>query len=192
MPDLHLTACSPLAGFSQTLDGVAVAETTGKALVSIAVPVGGERILSRAIEKAYGMDMPEVGQSTCSKVADVWLFGMQTDQLWLFFDRNDRQDFRPVDDVAKRLGAAGYYTDQSDGWAMVSISGPNSRQALARICSLDLHENVFKKGAVARTVMEHMGTVIFRDGPDSFIVFSPRSMAKSLLHAVTTSVKNTV
>ena len=55
---------------------------------------------------------------------------------------------------------------------------------------LDLAPGSFPEGASTRTVMEHLGTLIVRDGPDSFLLAAARSSAKSFLHAVETSAQN--
>jgi len=185
--DLTLTAKSPLSGFTKHQESVSVSEMTGKALVSVAIPNGGEKKLATAITKCWKTDLPQTGMSTLSSDGSVRLLGMQIDQLFVVFDF-DGDD--AVAHVADRLGTAGYFTNQSDSWVMVAVSGPESRTALARICSLDLDQNVFVKGAVARTVMEHLGVIIFHSEPDKFIILSARSSAQSLLHAINTSVTN--
>jgi len=45
-------------------------------------------------------------------------------------------------------------------------------------------------GSVSRTVMEHIGTIIFRDGDDSYVLLTMRSFSRSMLHAIEVSVKN--
>ena len=73
---------------------------------------------------------------------------------------------------------------------MIRVSGPRSRDVLERICPIDLSSNVFTLGSVSRTVMEHIGTIIFRDEDDSFVLLTMRSFANSMLHAIEVSVKN--
>lgn len=190
MSKLHefkLDPTSPLDGMSQEYEGVRINEVTDKSLVSIATPKGEDKNLKKAISKHYQCDLPVVGQSTVSSDGKAVFLGMQRDQMFVFFDY---ETSNPVETVIKNLGATGYYTDQSDSWVMLQISGVQSRKALARICMLDLHADVFTEGSVARTAMEHMGTIIFHEGQDSFIIFTARSSAKSLLHAVETSIKN--
>jgi len=38
--------------------------------------------------------------------------------------------------------------------------------------------------------MEHMGAIVLRDGPDSFLLLSASSTARSYLHAVEISLRN--
>ena len=73
---------------------------------------------------------------------------------------------------------------------MLRLRGEKAREALERICLLDLDESAFQVGDAARTAMEHLGTVILREGSDCFLLMSAGSSAKSFLHAVETSVRN--
>ena len=187
MANFTLTAKSPLSGVAREYDGVSIAEITGKAIVSIAIPDGGEKKLATAITKSYQTDMPKVGLSSVSFDGKTQFLGLQKDQMFAVFDY-DGDD--AVLHVADRLKSAGYFTNQSDSWAMLAVSGPESRTALMRICSLDLDKDTFVEGAVVRTVMEHLGVIIFRSQADCFLIFTTRSTAQSLLHAVETSISN--
>ena len=92
--------------------------------------------------------------------------------------------------ISNQLGEAGYYTDQTDSWVTLRVSGAKSRTALERICPIDLDPKAFSPGAVTRTVMEHHGAIILRDGQNSFVLLSARSSACSFLRAVERSVDN--
>ena len=189
MPESILIAKSPLGDVRLDFDGVTIAEITDRAIVSVATPHDGEDALSKAVASAYHTDIPAVGQSTVSDVDNARFLGMQRDQFFLLFDDSGP---RAVEAVAKKLGDSGYLTDQSDSWAMIRVSGPKCRTALERICPIDLHPSTFAEGIVARTVMEHLGTIIVREGQDSFLLMSPWSSAASFLHAVQASVENVI
>jgi len=185
--DNKLTARSPLGGAQLDFDGVALAEETALGIVSIATPLGGDEALSRAVSDAYAAEVPEIGRAALADTGKARLLRLAPDQMFLLVaDAGDN----PVANVADGLGEAAYLTDQSDGWAMLRISGAKSRTALERICPLDLHVDAFPGGHVARTVMEHMGVIILHEDPDTFLLLSPRSSAASFLHAVETSVRN--
>ena len=47
MPELNLTASSPLGGLEMQYAGVLLSEVTDLALVSIAMPLGGRSVLER-------------------------------------------------------------------------------------------------------------------------------------------------
>ena len=184
MPD-KLEATSALGGFDQTIGDVRIAEVTGQSLVSVATPLGGAEALADALRAAHGVEVPAAGQVT---EADGTLFlGLARDQFFLMTD-----DLGPWLEkrVGAALGGAGYVTDQSDSWVILRVSGADAREALARICPIDLHPDVFGRGQVARTVMEHLGAIIVAEGGDSFLLMSARSSAKSFLHAVKQSARN--
>jgi sarcosine oxidase subunit gamma len=188
VPDFSLKPLSPLAGYDRQFDGVTLQELTGLSLVSIAVPMGGRDELARTTESVFGVTLPDVGSSIYSEAGRIRLLGLQREQLFLSIEY---QGDDAVALIKGKLGGAGYYTDQSDSWAMLRIAGHGCRRALNRICMLDLDPDSFVVGAVSRTTMEHLGVIILRDGPDSFLLLSPRSSADSFLHALETSVSNT-
>ena len=112
---------------------------------------------------------------------------MQKDQTFVLFKF---QGDDAVSEIGKALGEIAYYTDQSDSWAMLRISGPRARSILERVCPLDLHQDVFAVGAVARTMMEHLAVIILRTDKDAFLLMSPRSSASSFLHTLETTIEH--
>ena len=187
MVDMTLTAKSCLGGFTKNYGNVELSEVLGKALVSVATPIRNEKKLAAALQKSFKLKRPEVGFSTISKNAGATVLGMQSDQLFMLidYDGNDAADH-----IAGKLGTAGYYTDQSDSWVIINIKGAGALPALERICMIDLHPKAFPIGSVARTIMEHMGTIIHCEDDDSYLVMAARSSAKSLLHALQVSIQN--
>ena len=113
--------------------------------------------------------------------------GLQPGQVFALFAYDGDT---AVAEIAQALGENGYYSDQSDSWAMLRLSGSAAVGALARICPLDLDASVFPDGTVTRTVMEHMGVIVLREGTDSFLLMAARSSAANFLHAVEQSVRN--
>jgi heterotetrameric sarcosine oxidase gamma subunit len=187
VPDLKLSAVTPLGDLRRDFAGTSLAEVSGKALVSIAIPCGGEVAMAKAVSGAYGIKPPAIGSSAESRDGAARFLGLQSDQFFLLFDHSGD---RAVEVVSGKLGDAGYYTDQSDSWAMLRLAGPQSLAALERICPLDLDVTAFPPGAVGRTAMEHLGAIILREPEDTFLLLSARSSARSFLHAVETSLVN--
>ncbi|MCP4316902.1 MAG: sarcosine oxidase subunit gamma [Hyphomicrobiales bacterium] len=187
MSDATLKARSPLDGYRQQFGTLEIVELNGLALVSVATPLDGEEELKKAMTTAHKAELPAVGSSTQSSVDDTRFLGLQPGQMFAMFAHDGD---RAVEFVAKKLGETGYYTDQSDSWVILQLSGADVRTALERICAIDLQDSAFPVGAVTRTVMEHLGTIIMRTGHDTFVLLSARSSAKSFLHAVLTSVNN--
>ncbi|MGB0854253.1 MAG: sarcosine oxidase subunit gamma [Pikeienuella sp.] len=180
-----LIATTPLGGFSATFSGTALAEVTDLALVSLACPLGGEAALDTALADGLSLSRPAAGGSI--QKDGQRLIWTTPDQMLLAFE-HDGPDAAAV--IAGKLGEAAYLTDQTDNWCALSLNGPLARAALERICPVDLHPDAFAENAAARTVMEHMGAIIVRTGPDEFLLLSASSSAGSFLHAVETSLKN--
>lgn len=186
--DSALAARSPLEGYGRTIGTVTLAEVAGLALVSAAVPRGGDEAFAAALERGFGAARPAPGHSVLGARLTTRILGMQPDQVFILFEPPDPG--QPVQTVVATIGPAAYVTDQSDSWAVLQMSGSGTRVALERICPLDLDDEAFPEGRVARTVMEHLAVIILRDGPDSFLLMSPRSSALSFRHAVELSVEN--
>ena len=187
MSDYELTKESPLGGAEHEFDGVTVAEVTDQSLVMVALPRDRAEDIESAIAESCGLSIPAMGQSTKSSDASVTLWRLQKNQVLAYFayDGDDAEA-----NLAERFDAPAYFTDQSDSWGMIRVSGERSRDVLERICPIDLDPNIFTLGSVSRTVMEHIGTIIFRDGDDSYVLLTMRSFSHSMLHAIEVSVKN--
>ena len=63
------------------------------------------------------------------------------------------------------------------------------REALERICPLDLHPDAFGVDHAARTVMEHLGVLIIRTGEEAYLLLSASSSAGSFQHALHLSME---
>lgn len=186
MAEYTLQAEPPLAGAEMEIAGVRLWAPADLALVSLALPLGGEDAALMAIRAAYGAGLPEIGRSV---VADdgTRLVRLAADLAFALFT-HATPDAEHV--VADRLNGAVYTTDQTDVWVALALSGPNTRRALERICPIDLHRQVFAVDHAARTVMEHLGVLILRTGEDDYLLLSASSSAKSFLHAVEVSLTN--
>lgn len=184
MPDFTLTAAPPLAGLNHAIQGATLTAPSGLAIVSLALPLGQEDKAEKAITAAFGA-LPDVGQSSLNK--GYRLLRMGLDQAFVMFDCAT-PDAEPK--VAAALKGAAYTTDQTDAWCILELSGPRARDVLERICMVDLHPDAFATGALARTIMEHMGAVVVRSEAETYLLMSASSSAKSFAHAVELSMDN--
>lgn len=186
MADFTLTSEPPLKGFDHSFGDTRLYAPTDLAIVSIALPLGGEDAALKAIKSAFDADLPNPGQSAMAK-DETRLVRLSPDQAFAIFKRAT-PDAEPH--VQTLLKGAAYTTDQTDVWSGLALDGPLARTALERICPIDLHPDAFVEGAAARTVMEHLGVLILRTGPDAYLLLSASSSAGSFLHAVETSLVN--
>jgi sarcosine oxidase subunit gamma len=80
-------------------------------------------------------------------------------------------------------------SDQIGSYAVLRLTGPRVRDALAKFVPLDLHARVFDPGSAASTLAAHIPVMLWRleDGADGLPVFevaAPRSYAGSFWHVV--------
>ena len=74
-------------------------------------------------------------------------------------------------------------TDQGDGWVALRLTGPAAPDVLARLVPLDLREGAFPPGQAARSGLNHMPLILWRDA-DGFILMTFRSMAGLIVTVV--------
>lgn len=83
------------------------------------------------------------------------------------------------------IGIAGAsVVDQSDGRALLEISGPSVRKILAKCVAVDLHPDVFSIGASTNALCCHVAVNLARTDDDTFEILAPRSFAGSLFEEI--------
>lgn len=161
MSVVNLIAKSACAGLLPvTIGDVTLAEVDQGSMWSVSPFQGVEKDCVVAL-KGVGISWPEVGQRNANAA---W-FGL--DQVIVFVQE------LPI------LPAA--VTDQSDAWAVVSVSG-NAQGVLARLVPVDLRVPV---EAVMWTLVGHMTAHVTCVAHDRFEVMVMRSMARTLVHDLT-------
>jgi heterotetrameric sarcosine oxidase gamma subunit len=184
--DVALKAEPFLGGYRENFGTVELVEIVDLSIVSLAIPLDGLAIFTKAIKAILGLAIPKPG-TTQSADAGIHLLRTSPDQLLLLL-----HDTIAPSDVVSGIGTSGYCTDQSDNWVTLRLKGPMARTALERICPIDIDPEVFPKGAFARTSMEHLGAFIISEGDYSYLLLSASSSAGSFLHAIKTSIQNVV
>lgn len=187
MPEFKLEQEPFLEGRRMRFRDSHLIEVTDLAIASVACPHGGRAELEGAVMKSWSAELPDPGRSTASADGEVKILGMSPDQ---FFVISTAAPMPAGKFVSAALAGAGYVTDQSDNWVALRLEGHLVLPALERICPLDLDPAAFAVGSVARTVMEHIGAIIHREGSEGFLLLSASSSAHSFLHAVATSFRN--
>ena len=177
MARITLEAAPVLGGLDLTIGANRIVERSDLALVSVAVP-----LVSDARFDAF--EMPQPGRSLVT--GDMRAVWMAPDQVMLIFHwaTPDAEAH-----VQGKLKGAGYTTDQTGGWVVLEVSGPDTMAALERICPVDLDMSVFQVDAAARTMMEHLGALIIRLDNERFLLASASSSAATFAHAVETSFR---
>lgn len=165
---------------------VEIVDTWTMALV--AERKGQGAALNSKVQELFGLELPGAGRvSASSGITAVWAGPGQ----WLLIassanGRDLERDLRgPLDGIAA-------VADQSDSRAVVKVSGPKAREALAKGIPIDLHPKVFKAGDAAITHASHIGVTLWRplDG-DEFVITCATSYAGSFWHWLSESCQST-
>jgi heterotetrameric sarcosine oxidase gamma subunit len=178
VPDLALAPAPFLGGYDATFGATRLTEITGLGLVSIAVPSGGRTALDAAARAAWDTSLPAIGEG--ARAGEAVLLGLATDLVLRLAPMPPSG--LAVTEVAEALGPAACLTEQTDAWVILRLAGPAALPALARLCPLDL--DALPPGRVARTLMEHLGAILFREADESFLLLSASSSAASFRDAV--------
>jgi len=94
-----------------------------------------------------------------------------------------------ADDLVQAFGDCAAISDQSDGQAVLRVSGPKVRDALCKLLPIDLHPRAFAVNDVAVTVASHIGATLWRlqdepNGEAAFEIAVYRSLAGSFRTAL--------
>jgi methylglutamate dehydrogenase subunit D len=192
MSDLQpiLTARAPFTGLPTlptTAAGVVVRDCDGLGLATVLVRKGKSEALALRVRERFGIELPQGPRRTN---AGGIAFAAIGPGAWLATSQGGGGAF--AKSLEESLGDLASISDQSDGYAVLNLSGPKLRQALCKLVSIDLHPRAFQAGDVAATVSAHIGATLWRleDGADGSAVFEIavfRSLAESFWGALSES-----
>jgi len=120
-----------------------------------------------AIEQALGVAWPRETGAVAIGRADVICVG-PTEWLVITSGDLDRATLLQWLDAGFE-GSAFRATDLSQALACVEITGPETRELLAKACSLDLHPSLFPPGRSVRTRFAGMPVIVRCLGPSTFL-----------------------
>jgi heterotetrameric sarcosine oxidase gamma subunit len=87
--------------------------------------------------------------------------------------------------LSRVYGGVAGVSPQSSGQVIVKVGGPGAREALSKVCALDLHPSVFRPDSVALTKLSQVAVQLWRVGDgDAFGIAMPRSYAHYLRRAL--------
>ena len=185
MADHDLSPLPALGGSAahvEIIGAITITERTDIALASVAVRRGKDSALADAASDLIGAPWP--GTASCAGTGELRAFWTAPGQ-WIV-----EAPFATHEDIAAflkaRLGDTASVTEQTDGWVVLDITGPEVNALFRLLCPLDLES--LPTGSAGRTLLHHMGCfVLVRSAGETVTVIGARSSAGSLLHAVTTA-----
>lgn len=182
MLELEPKAASAFEGLvpaHDAFDGLEITDCDGAGLATLIVRRGARSALCAALASHYGLDLQDGPR--LSRADRFILLGTGADS-WLAVSSGGQRDLSAH--LAQRLGGFAALCDQSDGYGLLQLGGPNARLALQRLLPLDLHPDAFTVGAVANTLADHIPILLWRSGETDWGVAVFRSYAASFIHAL--------
>ena len=189
-----LTASSPLGRHCTIVDGASLIEVSPRSIVSVSPYKGHEAEFNTAIDNLFNGAYPSTtkafeltGEHACL------LLPSSHSQWFLCFDDEVPDPVAAASDLFGKMTLNQVaMTDQSDAWVILALTGPLVYRTLERICPIDCSSPAMPIGTTARTIIEHLGTIILRrpddgNGKPCFWLMTARSSAASFLHVITAS-----
>ena len=185
MAEFALTASSPFATLLRPVgdrSGVTVTDRDGLGLASVMALKGQGALVAERLMTSYGLVAP-LGPSRFAS-GEAALIGTGPGR-WLATKSGAANAL--AEDLSSLLNGIAAVADQSDGYAVLHLEGPDLWRALAKGVAIDLHPEAFPVNAAAVTAIAHIGVTLWRlddmaDGSPVFEIALFRSMAGSFMH----------
>ena len=187
--DYALKSISPLNEYSRNFKENLLEEVVGMEVISIATSVENKDFLNKQLIEIFDLELPVPGKSHLTSNGLSRLLGLSLDQ-WLIVSVDQKYELKAL--LENSLSNKSYVTLQTDAWVCIRISGRSALKALERICPVNLDPDLFLKDYIARTMMEHLGSIVICENPNSYLLMSASSSAKSFLHALEVSLENVI
>jgi sarcosine oxidase subunit gamma len=163
-------------GRSIGVAGVHIREIIDVAGLAIVSRKGRASDVAVVLSRHVGSDVPDAAKRIAGN--GLAISGTGPGQWWL---ATAPRAGALLDTLRADLDGLAAVTDQGDGRAILEVSGPCARDALAKGVPVDLDASVFKVGDLAQTSASHIGLQIaLIDATPTFEVVSARSTAASL------------
>ena len=172
---------------AELLRGISICERTGLGLASVLARTDLTAALARRVREHLGLELPKGAER--SSTGSVVLAGTGPG-AWLASRENGHMTF--ARSLSEIIGDVAAVSDQSDGYAVLRLSGARVPTILSKLVPLDLDAQVFKPDHIVTTAAAHVGIVLWRldkiNCPfPSFEIAVQRSLAGSFWHALLTS-----
>jgi sarcosine oxidase subunit gamma len=190
MSEPSLTPRAPFTGLpfsSASGRGVLAMDRDGLGIATILARKGQLNALTNQVRERFGVELPRGPYRVAA--GDVAFAGIAPES-WLVTSEIDSHRFAAS--LKEGLGAMAAVADQSSGYAVLRLTGPKLREALAKMLPVDLHPRSFRTGDVVATLASHVGATLWRlqdttDGSPVFEVAVYRSFAASFWHSLASS-----
>jgi heterotetrameric sarcosine oxidase gamma subunit len=137
----------------------------------------------RILTEALGVRPPEEPNVVASerRIKILWL----GPDRWLIVRQVDHPRGLASELIAQLPAGTAALVDLGAARCVFTISGPRSRDVLAKHLPLDLSESMFPTGRCAQSAMAHIGVLVHAESADTFEIFVYRSFAQHLWQLLT-------
>lgn len=182
---LHDIALVGRHGAATQEPGITLSEVRDFDLVLIFARRGKWAATAKAVKAHFGIAAPTTPKAVAGK--DTTIIWSGPDQVMALSPRQGAT--LPMDRLHDTFKDIASLSDQSDGRALIQITGPDARKMLAKVSSLDFDDGVFPVGAAASTSVDHTTVNLWRsadaaDGSPVFNLLVFSSFAGSLWHTI--------
>lgn len=169
--------------------GVIATERDGLAIARIAARRGQAAKVSELLREALGIEPPRRPRRVSR--GDVGIAGIAPG-AWLAVRDNGEDGFAFARSLRSLFGDSASVSDQSDAYAILRLTGPQVRAALAKLIPIDIHPRAFQVSDVTQTICGYVGVTLWRledtaPGDPVFEIWAGRSLAVSLHQAISHS-----
>jgi methylglutamate dehydrogenase subunit D len=170
-----------------TGSGVTVLDRDGLGLATVLARKSQTAALRLCVRAVLGVELPRGPRYVATESV---AFAGTGREAWLAICQSGSNGF--ASSLSDTLQGLASVSDQSDGYAVLRLTGPRLRDTLSKILPIDLHPRALKAGDVATTVASHMGATLWRlddayCGSPVFEIAVFRSLAASFWHALSTA-----
>jgi methylglutamate dehydrogenase subunit D len=164
--------------------GVLAAEHCGLGIARIVARRGQGASLAALFRGRFGVEPPNGPRRASHGEVAIAGVGPQT---WLATRDGAGNGF--ADSLRPLLGDCAAVADQSDAYAILRLTGPRVRAALAKLIPIDIHPRSFHVNSVAQTLCGYVNVTLWRledaaQGDPVFEIWVGRSLAVSLHQAI--------
>jgi methylglutamate dehydrogenase subunit D len=164
--------------------GVTALERSGLGIARIVARKGQGARMAQLFRSTFGVEPPQGPQRAGH--GDIGIAGIGP-QIWLATRDGAGNGF--AESLRRALGDSASVSDQSDAYAILRLSGPRVRAALAKLTPIDIHPRSFRVNSVAQTICGYVNVMLWRledsaRGDPVFEMWVAGSLAASLHQAI--------
>jgi|UPI000483CBF1 sarcosine oxidase subunit gamma len=166
------------AGDGITPQGITLGESAHRAIINIRGDAN-DGAFTAAVKSATGVDLP-LAANTVAMAGDVRILWLGPDEWWVV--GTDARRAALLDGLRRAFeGQHTNVTDVSESRTVITMTGPASRDVLARGISLDLHPRAFGPGQCAQTSLSKANVLLHQtDNAPSYEIYVLKSFSDYL------------